>query len=478
MSSEIMAILPPLIAIVLAWWTKKIIPSLLLGLLVGSYIISPGVFSGVAKMVEYIEATFLDQGNLDVLLFLYVFSGFVGLLKLSGGIKGFNKRIERITHTKKGTLLAMWAIVPVTFLDCAYRLVATGSIFKSLIDKRGISRERFAYMLNNSASPVVIMIPIATTFVGFLVGTVATGLQAAGLNSSPYITFLRSIPFNFFSITSVLVALGSILFNINFAVMGDLENRRQKQNRRIAMDMEMGSMTSSVEKQEKKKANIWNLILPIALLLSLSVYLMWWTGQDEGRSFFQAIMKAEASRAMFLSLVITTIFSAGFYLLQGFSLDKLTDKFFEQGNKIIHTIAILAVAWPIADVTNDLGLSKLITSTLGNNLSGSLVPVIVFVITSFVTYFIGSSWGSFALLMPIAIPLASITDVSIPMVIGAVFSGGTFGDVTSPLSGMTVMAAGAAEADHMEYVKAQQPYNLTAFGLAAILFLISGFVWS
>jgi Na+/H+ antiporter NhaC len=473
MAPEIMSILPPLIAIILAWWTKKIIPSLLLGLLVGSYMISPGVFSGVDKMVEYIEATFLDRGNLDVLLFLYVFSGFVGLLKLSGGIKGFNKRIEKITHTKRGTLLAMWAIIPVTFLDCAYRLVATGSIFKSLIDKRGISRERFAYMLNNSASPVVIMIPIATTFVGFLVGTVATGLQAAGLNSSSYITFLRSIPFNFFSITSILVALGSILFNINFAVMGDLENKRKN-----AMDREMGSMASPVENQKKKKANIWNLIIPITLLLSLSVYLMWWTGQDEGRSFFQAIMKAEASRAMFLSLVTTTMFAAGFYLLQGFSLDKLTDKFFEQGNKIIHTIAILAVAWPIADITNDLGLSKLITSTLGNNLSGSLVPIIVFVITSFVTYFIGSSWGSFALLMPIAIPLASITGASIPMVIGAVFSGGTFGDVTSPLSGMTVMAAGAAEADHMKYVKAQQPYNLIAFGLASILFLISGFIWS
>ncbi|MTI61808.1 MAG: hypothetical protein FH762_17800 [Firmicutes bacterium] len=130
MPEEIVAILPPLIAIIVAWATKQIIPALLSGLLLGSFLVEPGLITGIAKMVEYVEATFLDQGNLDVLLFLYVFSGFVGLLKMSGGIKGFARWIGKITETKKGTLIALWATELLTFLDCAYRVVATGMIFR------------------------------------------------------------------------------------------------------------------------------------------------------------------------------------------------------------------------------------------------------------------------------------------------------------------------------------------------------------
>ncbi len=492
MPEEIVAILPPLIAIILAWATKQIIPALLTGLLVGSFIMEPGLITGIAKMVEYVEATFLNQGNLDVLLFLYVFSGFVGLLKMSGGIKGFARWIGKITETKKGTLLALWATELVTFLDCAYRVVATGMIFRPLADKRGISRERLAFMLNNSASPVVALVPIATTFVGFMVGTVATGLNVAGLDSSPYITFLKSIPFNFFSITSIIVVMSSIVFNFNFKKMRELEGEETGQKRRTAghikhrpaMDMEMGNMDQMAmgmnnnqnPDTKKREGRIYNLVIPILLLLPLSLYMMWWTGQDEANSFSSAIINAESSRAMFLALVITTAVAAVIYLFQGFSLGELTDNFFKQANKIIHTIAILAVAWPIADVTKDLGLPRLITTTLGDNLPGVYIPVIIFLVTSLVAYFIGSSWGTFALLMPIAIPLAAITGGSVLMAIGAVFAGGTFGDVTSPLSGMTVMAAGAAEAEHMEYVEAQMPYNLTAFALAAVLFLIIPFL--
>ncbi|MTI60283.1 MAG: hypothetical protein FH762_09970 [Firmicutes bacterium] len=488
MPEGLFAVLPSLVAIILAWATKQIIPALLLGLLVGSFLIDPGLITGIAKMVEYIEATFLDQGNLDVLLFLYVFSGFVGLLQMSGGIKGFARWIGKITETKKGTLLALWATELVTFLDCAYRVVATGMIFRPLADKRGISRERLAFMLNNSASPVVALVPIATTFVGFMVGIVATGLNVAGLDSSPYITFLKSIPFNFFSIISIIVVISSIIFNFNFRKMRELEGDETAQKKkttghikhRPAMDMEMGDMGGMAMDMDDNyssdtkimEGRIYNLFIPILLLLPLSLYMMWWTGRDEADSFSSAIINAESSRAMFLALVITTVIAAVIYLFQGFALKELIDNFFNQANKIIHTIAILAVAWPIADVTKDLGLPELITTTLGENLSGVYVPVIIFVVTSLIAYFIGSSWGTFALLMPIAIPLAAITGGSVIMAIGAVFAGGTFGDVTSPLSGMTVMSAGAAEAEHMEYVEAQMPYNVTAFALAALLFLI------
>lgn len=154
----------------------------------------------------------------------------------------------------------------------------------------------------------------------------------------------------------------------------------------------------------------------------------------------------------------------------------MSDRFIKGGNQLMVTIAILAVAWPISDVSQDLGLTELIRTTLGGTLSPVWVPVLVFVVTGAVTYFIGSSWGAWALMMPIAIPLAVTTGASVPLAAAAVFSGGTFGDVTSPVSGMTAMSAGVAETDHMEYVRAMTPYNLTAAALAAGLFVLVPFV--
>ena len=164
------------------------------------------------------------------------------------------------------------------------------------------------------------------------------------------------------------------------------------------------------------------------------------------------------------------------YRVQGIKLDKLVERFIKGGNQLIVTIAILAVAWPISDVSQDLGLGKLIKTTLAGNLSPNFVPVILFIVTSAVSYFIGSSWGSWALMMPIAFTLVVSTGSFLPISLAAVLSGGTFGDVTSPVSGMTAMSAGIAEADHMKYVKAMSPYNLTAGAMAALLFLVVPFI--
>lgn len=178
------------------------------------------------------------------------------------------------------------------------------------------------------------------------------------------------------------------------------------------------------------------------------------------------------SKQMLIALTITTVITTLLYLFQGRKLKKEVNGFIKGGNQLIATIAILEVAWPISDVSQDLGLTRLIKTTLGGTISAWIIPVLAFIITGAVSYFIGSSWGSWALMMPIAIPLALSTEGSVPLVIAAIFSGGTFGDVTSPVSGMTAMSAGIAGADHMTYIKAMTPYNVAASVIAAALFLV------
>jgi Na+/H+ antiporter NhaC len=243
-------------------------------------------------------------------------------------------------------------------------------------------------------------------------------------------------------------------------------NKNHKEHGGMSMDHEMGEIDMAIQPRP------WNLIIPIIILIPLSFYLMWWTGKDDGKTLLKAFSNADSSRAMLLALLITTAISVIFYRFQGIHLKEMINRFIKGGNRLMMTIAILAVAWPIARVSKDLGLPKLITTTVGDKIPSFLVPVTIFVITGAVTFFIGSSWGTWALIMPLAIPLAAVSGASIPMTVGAVFAGGTFGDVASPLSGMGAMASGIAEVEHMDYISAQMPYNLIAAMLAASAFLI------
>lgn len=536
-----LSVLPSVTAIGLAIITRQVIPSLLVGLWLGAFIASPGLLSSVSKTVSYVIDMLSEPGNLDVLLFLYVFSGLVSMIQIAGGVSGFAQLMARWVKDSRGTLLAAWALEPITFIDCGFRVVAAGSVIKPLAQKYGVARERLAYTLNNSASPLISLIPIATTYVGYMLGVLAVGMRVAGVTGSPFILFLHTIPFNFFSFTSIFIAFLSIFSPWQFPGMAAAdrqaageaaeperkgkdcsldrcpvpslgyesaeeispEDRVRMEEAKDQMGVATGKATDQpvygsgnahgqgraehvggrkagaenmehdheMEIDSKLPPRAYNLLIPIGILIPLSFLMVWWEGRAKGDTLLEIFAGANASRAMFLALFLTAIVTAVLYLFQGVSLRDLTDRFIKGGNKLMVTIVILTVAWPIATVSQDLGLSSLITGTIGAALPAIWAPLVVFLLTAAVTYFIGSSWGAWALMMPLAIPLAVISGASIPMAAAAVFSGGTFGDVTSPLSGMGAMSSGIAEVEHMDYIRAMTPYNLTAGVLAAGLFL-------
>ena len=238
-----------------------------------------------------------------------------------------------------------------------------------------------------------------------------------------------------------------------------------KDQMRVAMKddkQNMKGMKMGMENDKPAlKPRLLNLIVPITILIPLSFFLMW--------------NSENPSRMMLLALMITIVASVGLYLIQGLKLKTIMDRFIKGGNKLMTTIIILVLAWTISDVSQDLGLTTLIEGTLVGTITPVWISLIVFLVTALVTYFIGSSWGSWALMMPVAIPLAVTTGGSVPLAVAAVFSGGTFGDVTSPVSGMTTMSAGITNADHMKYVRAMTPYNMTALAISAVLFLVISF---
>lgn len=467
------SILPPLLTIAIAIWSKKIIPSLLIGLLAGSYFLHPTVTGGFETAVDQIVKTLTDKDNFQVLLFLYLFSGLIALIKKSGGIKAFSDIAEKHIGSKKGVFFTLWALIPVTFIDCGFRVIGAGSIIRSLAEKNKIAKERLAFMLNNTASPVVELIPIATTFVGFNIAIISQGLKAAGVteNNSAYSILLKSIPLEFFSIVVIVITFLSIFFQFKQSGKNQNESHLEKDNSRMNMNME--------DNKPVLKPRVINLIVPVLCVISLSFFFFWFFGKNNsnGTSIISAITNTEPNRAMLVSLFISIIVTGIVYFFQKYDLKKMTADIVSGGNEIMTTLVILAIAWSLAAVSQDLGLSSFLQQQLGNSLPYWSVPISLFILSSAVTYFIGSGWGAASLIMPFAIPLAVSVGSNIPLCVAAVITGGTFGDVTSPVAGMTNMSSNITHADHTKYMKYASPYNFISAGIAAVLFLIAGFFY-
>jgi Na+/H+ antiporter NhaC len=313
-----LSILPPLLTIAIAIWSKKIIPSLLIGLLAGSYFLNPTVVGGFETAVGQIVKTLTDKDSLQVLLFLYLFSGLIALMKKSGGIKAFSNLAEKHIKSKRGVFFTLWALIPVTFIDCGFRVVGAGSITRLLAEKNKIAKERMAFMLNNTGSPVVELIPIATTFVGFNVAIIGQGLKAAGVaeNNSAYSVWLKSIPFEFFSIVVIVITFLSIFFQFKKSVTKQNETNSKKDNDGMNMDME--------ESKPLIKPRVINLIVPLLSVILLSIFFFWFFGKDKpgNTSFISAITNTEPNRAMLVALFISIVISAIFYFFQKYNLKK------------------------------------------------------------------------------------------------------------------------------------------------------------
>lgn len=473
MNNAWLSIIPATITIAAAIWSKRVLPSLLLGLLVGSYLLNSSIIGGLETALDHVVGILSEKENLQVLLFLYLFSGLIALVRKAGGITAFSTWVGQYIKSEKGVFYTLWALIPVTFIDCAFRIIGTGSIIRSLAAKNKVVKERLAFMINNTASPVIELVPIATTFVGFNIANIGQGLKAAGAGQeqSAYGILLRAIPFEFFSIVVLALTFLSIYFQWQ-------KPSAQKQKPHVHPETSEG-MSMPMEEDPVIKPRITNLVTPMLLVVILSFFFFWYFGKaksPEGGSVSSVIAATDPNKAMLVALSISIFITGLVYFVQKYPLRKMTADIISGGNELMNILAILVVAWSLGAVSQELKLGDFIQQQVGNTLPGWSIPVSLFIIASAVTYFIGEGWAAASLIMPFAISLAVSAGAGIPICVAAVITGGTFGDVTSPVAGMTNMASNAAGADHMKYLKYTSPYNFTALAVAAVLFLVFGII--
>ncbi|MGG3466313.1 Na+/H+ antiporter NhaC family protein [Neobacillus pocheonensis] len=466
-----LSLLPFLIVISMSIWIKNILPGLVVGLLVGSYIVSPHLIEGAYQTVTYIVTTLSNVTNMKIIGFLYLFGGLVGMMNISGGIKGFSEWMGTKIRTERGLLGFIWLTLPFTFMMPMFRIMMIGPVVKSLAKKINIPKQKVGLTMDISTESVIVLLPVATAFVGFMVSLVEGSIRRLHSGQSPYQIFLTSILFDFFAITMLVIGLIQTFW-------APIRKTNGSNKEQIQLEEEEHEFHRAGIKRELSlvKAQPWNLIIPVFLLLGLSLFLLWKDGTSKGAyTVFEAFSKADATFVMLLAVFLTLVLSFTFYIVKRLPLNETLYHFYDGGNQMMEAISLLVLIWSLTLAANDLGFSTFISSTLGSFLPDFLTPATIFLLGSITGYFIGSSWGTWGLFMPLGISLAAATGASIPLTVGAVFASGAFGALASPLGDTTITTASILDLPLVEYARYKLKVSAIGGFIAIVLYLVSGF---
>lgn len=487
-----LSLLPPIIAIVLAIKTRQVFVSLLFGIWIGWVILSDGnLFYGTLNTVQGLVDVFKDAGNTRTIMFSSLVGALIAFVQRSGGVEGFIQRVnkflehleaKRNTNPRKTVQLLAWLTGVLIFVESSINVLTVGSIFRPIFDRMKIPREKLAYIADSISAPTCILIPLNAW------GAYIMGLLLAQGIENPLETMIRVYPLNFYPILAMLMVFLVIITQKDIGPMKKAEIRAQKEGKVIrdgATPM-ISSEIISMERVEKATPRAINMIIPIAVMVAMMPIGLIFTGWSQVASpdslplaqhVFQALGQGSGSTAV-LWAVLTALFVGGvLYKIQKiFNLRELIDLTFKGVGGLIPLALLMMLAFAIGKICRDLGTGIYVAELSKSWLSPSFVPVIVFLVAGFIAFSTGTSWGTFAIMVPIGLQMAQVMDANIYLTIGAALGGGVFGDHSSPISDTTIISSMASASDHIDHVKTQLPYALIAGGIGAFLYLIIGVI--
>ncbi|BED91797.1 MAG: sodium:proton antiporter [Candidatus Improbicoccus pseudotrichonymphae] len=465
-----LSLLPPMTAVVLSLLTKEVIFSLFMGLILGVAVYSVGIGIGV---FEALRMPFdLIAGSLSSNIFTIIFSFALGglsrILLESGGSFAYAKYFKRKTKSKTLSQLFFVGLSFLFSIDDYFNCLATGAIMRPVTDGYKISRSKLAYILDATSAPLCVLMPISSW-----AAAIISCFKNSKINSME--VFLKTIPYNFYSVFTIVFLLFVILSSRDFGKMSVLEKSAREGN-------DMSSNLKNEEKTGNKYGNIFDLIIPILVLIFISVLLILETGgffKNKNLGLVEVLSGANVSIsiitgvfvALFSSLILT-------YVNRTLPFDRFVSYFVEGGKSIVSSQLLLTLVWSMSSLCkNYLMMDVYINSIMRSpKFSVSLYPFIFFIISSFLSFAIGSSWGTFGVLLPIVVSILSENNTEVMIYCcAAVLSGSIFGTHCSPISDNTVMAAAGANCKHMEHVASQTPYSYFVAIISSLGFLILGF---
>jgi tetracycline resistance efflux pump len=468
-SYPFLSLVPPLLAIILAVRTRQVYLSLFAGIAAGTVILADGhPLKGIAGAIEACVFVFKDPGNTRVIAFSVLVGSLIALLQRSGGIQGFTALVTEkgIIRGKKSVELTAFIIGVLIFIESSITCLITGTIARPLTDKYRISREKLAYICDSTSAPICSLIPLNAWG-----AYVITLLAKEGLSDTIGL-FLSSLFLNFYAITALLLLLLTILFQYDFGPMRKAEDRARLTGEvlRKGAQPAIAEEVTRISPDSTTPARAVNLLVPVGVMVIAIVTGLYITGDG-------AITKGSGSTSVLWAVCSAILIAAVLYKSQNLmNLEEITGLFLKGAGGLIGLGALMMMAFAIGTICRELGTGVYIAGVTGGVLRPQLIPAVIFITTGFIAFSTGTSWGTWGIMFPIAIPIAQALDMSLPPVIGALLSGGVFGDHCSPISDTTIISSMASASDHIDHVRTQLPYALLAGAVSTLLFLITGII--
>ena len=474
--ASIWAILPPVIAIVLALITKEVYSSLFIGVLAGGLLYSKFAFEGTLVHVveEGFVASLADSYNVGILIFLVLLGALVCMMNKAGGSAAFGRWASTHIKSRLGAQICTILLGILIFVDDYFNCLTVGSVMRPVTDAKRISRAKLSYLIDATAAPICIIAPIsswAAAVAGFASGSGMNGFEL----------FISAIPYNFYALLTIVMMFTLAFANFDYGPM-KLHEMNAYLNGDLFTSGKDNADKSDDSESGNPKGKVIDLVIPVVILVICCITGMIYSGGFfSGTGFIEAFSNSDASVGLALgSLVAIVIDAVYFFLIRRiikFSacMGCLADGF----KAMVPAILILTFAWTLKGMTDSLG-AKIFIADIVNTSAASfvnLLPAIIFLIAVGLSFATGTSWGTFGILIPIVIAAFNGFGSEITIIaISACMAGAVCGDHCSPISDTTIMASAGAQCNHINHVSTQLPYVMTVAAVSFVSYIIAGFV--
>ena len=467
-----LVLLPALIAIGLALWTRQVFLSLFAGLWFGTTLLAGGnPVGGLGELIDQMAAVFADGGNTRIVFFCLLVGGLVALMQASGGVEGFIAWAQRRGWgtTERGAELLAVGVGLVIFVESSITSLTVGAVSRPFFDRLRLPREKLAYYCDATSAPVCMTIPL-NGWGAYVLGLLAAQGVAAGAVG----LLAKSLLFNFFSLFAIAFAIVLALTGWGFGPMRRAERRAAETGALIRPGSQplISEEVASIAPAPESPRWAGDLFIPLSVMVGMIFVGLWVTGEGDlsagsGSTSVLWAVGAATGAAMLLYAVPR----AGRSVLRP---AESTDLILKGMAGLLPATILIVFAFALGQVSRALEMGPYLVGLVGTEGPTFWLPALLFLLGCFVSFTLGSSWTTFAILVPLAIPLAEGLGLSAPLMLGAVLSGGVFGDHCSPLSDTSIISSMAAACDHVDHINTQLPYALTLAGASTVAFLIAG----
>ena len=472
--STALSLLPPVVAIVLALNTKEVYTSLLVGIATGALLFANGNLELALNTLFFNEgggmvAKLSDSSNVGILVFLVMLGILVALMNKAGGSAAFGRWASTHIHTRAGAQFMTLVLGVLIFVDDYFNCLTVGSVMRPVTDRQKVSRAKLAYLIDATAAPVCIIAPVSS----WAAAVTSSVPEGSGING--FTMFLRTIPYNYYALLTLIMILFLIFTGTDYGPMKLNEDNALKGDLFTTEDRPYGDDVD--DDGTAACGHVIDLILPVLVLIAACIFGLIYTGGFfDGVDFITAFSDCNASAGLVLGSSIALLFTFVFYRVRGVMTFQDFAACIPEGFKaMVSPMLILTLAWTLSGMTNLLGAKYYVANLLNGSAAALqyLLPTIIFLVSVFLAFATGTSWGTFSILIPIvchAFPQGEMLVISI----AACLSGAVCGDHCSPISDTSIMASAGAHCSHVNHVSTQLPYAITAAAISAVCYVVTG----